>query len=349
MEIVYRHATQGEMEKAMEVFNTDIGRKKMVELRNEVEELLDHNHDRASRLRQEAVRVSKYSRVSVAAVTGVNIILLVFVFRRLGDSWREKEQEADRLKTQQEWLDAQIRERTAQLEDLSIHLQDVLEAEKTRLARELHDELGAILTAAKMDVAWVRRRLGKNPVEMDEKLERTLKNIDQGILVKRRLIEDLRPSTLSSFGLLVATRELVEDSATRNEWKVEIDLPDAEPNIGADTATALYRVVQESLNNATKYAQAKNVRVRLECSDDELKLEIVDDGVGFQLRDVRPKALGLVGMRQRVQARGGSFRISSNPGEGCRVRVMLPLKRNEECVPGPESNAMPEANATPLA
>ncbi len=339
MEIVFRHAVQGEMGKAMEVFNTDIGRKKMVELRKEVDELLEHNQGRANRLRWEASTVSKYSRVSVAVVTAVNIVLLVFVFRRLGDSWRQKEEEADRLKAQQEWLDAQIRERTTQLEDLSIHLQDVLEAEKMRLARELHDELGAILTAAKMDVAWVRRRLGKDPVEMDEKLERTLKNLDQGIMLKRRLIEDLRPSTLSSFGLIVAARELAEENASRNEWQLELELPEAEPDIGPDTATALYRILQETLNNASKYAQAKRVRVQFACTDQELRLEIVDDGVGFRLRDVRPKALGLVGMRQRVQARGGSFEISSNPGEGCRIRVILPLKPQEECVQGPDSNA----------
>jgi signal transduction histidine kinase len=338
MEIVIRHATSGEQAKAMEVFNADIGRNKMVELRQAVEALLKHNQLRTSLLRQQADAVSKYARISVAAVTAVNIVLLVFVFRRMGDAWREKEKEAQRMKVQQAWLDAQVKERTAQLEDLSVHLQDVLEAEKERLARELHDELGAILTAAKMDVAWVRRKLGKNPLEMDEKLERTLKNLDQGITVKRRLIEDLRPSTLSSFGLIVAARELAEEAAARNDWQLELELPEAEPDIGPDTATALYRVLQESLNNASKYAQAKCVRVILHCGAEQLTLDIADDGVGFSLRDIRPKALGLVGMRQRVHARGGSFEVASNPGAGCRVRVILPLKRNEECVAAPDSN-----------
>lgn len=343
MELTFRHASEGEMDKAMEVFNTDIGRKKMIELRNEVDALLKHNESRTVRLRQDAEIVGDYSRVSVAAVTVVNIVLLVFVFWRLGDSWRQKQEETDELKAQQDWLDAEVKARTKQLEDLSIHLQDVLEAEKTRLARELHDELGSILTASKMDVAWVRRRLGKNPADIDEKLERTLKNIDQGIMVKRQLIEDLRPSTLSSFGLLVAARELAEESASRSEWELELELPDAEPDIGPDTATAIYRVIQETLNNITKYAKAKHVVVRLTCNDVELKLEIEDDGVGFQMRDIRPKAMGIMGMRQRVQARSGSFEVVSNPGSGCHVRVILPLKRNEACVPGPESAETPPA------
>ena len=336
LDIVLRRAQQGEMDKALEVTNMDIGHNKMREVRKEIAALIDYNNARAIRFRQEAGEASKISRVSVASVTAVNIILLVIVFRLMGEAWREKEREAERLKAQQEWLDGQVRERTAQLEDLSVHLQDFLEAEKVRLARELHDELGAILTAAKMDVAWVRRRLGSEPKEVNEKLERTLKNIDQGIMVKRQLIEDLRPSTLSSFGLIVAARELAEDSAARNEWELELELPEEEPAIEPDTATALYRILQETLNNATKYASAKRVQVHLVCDDHELTLTIEDDGVGFRMSDIRPKSLGILGMRQRVQARGGRFEVVSNPGQGCRVRVVLPLKRQEHCEAAPD-------------
>jgi signal transduction histidine kinase len=333
LDMTLKHVANGEMDQAMKLFNTDTGRAKMRDLRMEVDKLLKHNRERSDVLRKKAGDVSIYSRISVAAVTAINIILLLFVFRRLGEAWRAKEKEADILKAQQEWLDAQVKERTTQLADLSVHLQDVLEAEKVRLARELHDELGSILTAAKMDVTWVRGRLGRKPVEIDEKLARTLKNIDQGILVKRQLIEELRPSTLSSFGLVVAARELAEESASRNQWQLDLDLPEAEPDIEPDTATALYRVLQESLTNATKYAKATKVRVSLVCSVDELNLVIADNGVGFRVRDVSAKSLGLVGMRQRVQARGGTFEIASTPGQGCTVRVLLTLRRNEACTP----------------
>lgn len=339
MEMVVRKIQEGDRDNALGIFETDIGRRKMQELRKEVTGLLDHNQVLATRLNRQAADVSRYARIIVAAVTIVNILLLVFVLRQLGRAWREKEREAVRLKAQREWLDAQVKERTEQLTQLSVYLQDVLEAEKSRLARELHDELGAILTAAKMDVAWVRRKLDRNAGELGEKLERTIKNIDQGIMVKRRLIEDLRPSTLSSFGLVVAARELAEETAARNEWELKLELPEAEPDIDADTATALYRVLQESLNNATKYAQAKQMSIRLDCSDRELTLTIEDNGVGFRPSQVRPKALGLVGMRQRVQARGGSFEVSSHPGAGCRVRVILPLRHSEECVAADNNQA----------
>jgi signal transduction histidine kinase len=328
--------TQG-MNQAMIVFNSDAGRLKMDEVRQEVAALLEYNRVRTETLREEAAAVFRFSRISVAAVTAVNIVLLVFVFRRLGEAWREKETEADALKAQQDWLDEQVRVRTALLEQLSVHLQDMLEAEKMRLARELHDELGAILTAAKMDVAWARSHLDANAPATREKLERTLKNLDQGIAVKRQIIENLRPSTLASFGLIVATRELVEESAKRNEWAVELDLPDAEPDIGQDTATALYRIMQESLNNAAKYAKAKRIRVRLVCTEHQLTAEVEDDGLGFRVRDIRPKALGIVGMRQRVEARGGRLAVFSSPGNGCRVQVILPLKPKEHCVAASES------------
>ena len=347
MEIIIQLAQTQGTKQAMALFNSDAGRIKMNDVRQQVAALLEHNRLRTDSLREQAAAVFRVSRISVAAVTAVNIVLLVFVFRRLGEAWREKEKEADELKAQQLWLDGQVRERTAQLEQLSVHLQDMLEAEKMRLARELHDELGAILTAAKMDVAWVRSHLGGNAADMQEKLERTLKNLDQGIALKRQLIEDLRPSTLASFGLVVAARELVEESAQRNEWAFELELPDAEPDIGDDTATPLYRILQESLTNAAKYSKAKRIQVRLDCSDKELTLEIVDDGVGFRMRDVPPKAMGLLGMRQRVEARGGRFDISSSPGHGCAVRVKLPLKPRENCVPA--SDSLPADATLPAA
>jgi signal transduction histidine kinase len=339
LDMTISRVREGNVDAAMELFNSDAGRQKIRMLHQAVHLLLEYNLERVRIVHGRSVDAIKFSRIGVASVTGVNIALLCMLFGRLGIELRKKETESTILKEQQELLDAQVRERTRQLEFLAAHLQDLIEGEKERLARELHDELGSILTAAKMDVAWVRGRLDNNAGGLEEKLERTLKYLDQGILVKRRLIEDLLPSTLSSFGLIVAARELAEENASRNEWQLELELPEAEPTIEPDTATTLYRILQEALHNATKYAQAKYVRVQLTCTDQELSLEITDDGVGFRLHDVRPNALGLVGMRQRVLARSGKFEIFSSPNEGCRIRVILPLKRREQCVPGPDSHA----------
>ena len=349
MSVTLRHAKAGEMDEALKLFNSDLNRFKIVALRQEIDALLDENKRFLASLTADAVSVSRNSRLTIALVTAVNIILLVVVFRQLGEAFRKKEQETKELVQQREWLDQQVQERTQQLKQLSIHHQDMLEAEKIRLARELHDELGSILTATKMDVAWVRSHMHSNPAAMHEKLALILDSLDQGIMVKRRLIEDLRPSTLSSFGLVVAARELVEEHAQRNEWQATIDLPDAEPDIDEDTATALYRILQETLTNSAKYAKAHSVQVNLECSDQALKMDIADDGVGFRMRDVRRSALGILGMRQRVEARGGSLHVISSPDKGCRVTATMPLKPREHCVSGSDSASSASASASASA
>ena len=347
MNVTLRYAKAGEMDAALKLFNSDLNRFKIVALRQEIDALLEQNRRYLDRLTAESAAVSRNSRLTVALVTAVNIILLVVVFRQLGEAFRKKEHETKELLQQQEWLDNQVRERTAQLEQLSVHLQDMLEAEKVRLARELHDELGSLLTAAKMDIAWVRSHMHSNPAAMHEKLALILNSLDQGIMVKRRLIEGLRPSTLSSFGLVVAARELIEEQAQRNEWEVTIDLPDAEPDIDQDTATALYRILQESLTNVAKYAKAKSVQVNLVCTNQELTLEIADDGVGFRMRDVRRNALGILGMRQRVEARGGRLHLTSSPEKGCRVSANLPLRPREHCVSATGNQSA--TSVTPIA
>lgn len=323
----------GETHDAIAMLNTDHGQQKMTELRLQVQALIQHNEKRLQNLQKELLGVTNFSRLRIALISALNLALLIYIFRKLQESWRLKEEEATRLKEQQEWLDRQVRERTAQLEQLSVHMQNALEEERVRLARELHDELGSALTAAKMDIAWVRGKLPAPSNDLREKLQRTLKNIDQGIMAKRRIIEDLRPSTLSSFGLVIAARDLATENASRNDWDLQLDLPETEPDIGSDTATALYRVLQESLNNASKYAKAKIVTVRLAFSDTELTLEIQDDGVGFRPREVRANALGLIGMRQRIEARGGTCDITSAPGNGCRIRLTIPLRRASDTAP----------------
>ena len=328
--LVVNLAEKGDSDAAFNLINSDVGRNKMMDIRNQAEDLIAYNNARAQALRQRAVDVSDNWRLLIAAAILVNAALLLIVYWRLGRAWRRKERQTENLKMQQAYLDQLVQERTTQLEDLSNHLQHVIEDEKTRLARELHDELGSILTAAKMDVAWVRRSLGNEAGGLGEKLERTIRNIDQGITVKRRLIEDLRPSTLTTFGLVVAARELVEESASRNNWDLQLTLPEENLQVDNEAATSLYRILQESLNNATKYAKAKSLQVRLVCEQDMLKLDVIDDGAGFDVHAVRPKVHGLLGMRQRVQARGGTFEIHSQPGRGCHINVVMPFNRDEQ-------------------
>jgi signal transduction histidine kinase len=203
----------------------------------------------------------------------------------------------------------------------------VTEDEKTRLARELHDELGAILTATKMDLHWLRTRLTANDPAVGEKITRVMSHVDQGIQIKRRLIEDLRPTILLNLGLTEALTQLTEDVGSRNQWHTEVSLPDDMPKLTDDAAIALFRIVQESLTNASKYAHATHVSVALDASEEGVRLRVRDNGRGFPADVERRRMVGhhgLLGMEQRAVALGGKLIIDSMPGGGVTIVVELP-------------------------
>jgi signal transduction histidine kinase len=313
-----RAAQEGRTALALNVVGTDVGQETMNEIRSGVAALQAKEREHTYALVHEWQSSVQLSRGGIAAITALNIVLLALITRWMKRDWlraREREQELDRL----------VRERTAQLANLATCLQDVSETEKTRIGRELHDELGATLTAAKMDVAWSRTKLAPEQALLGEKLERAVRNIDQCIQVKRRIIEDLRPTTLANFGFMTAARELAVQTAERAGWRLKLELPDVDPILSEDTEIALFRILQETLNNATKYARATTVRVSLVCSRGACAVEIEDDGIGFVPREVRPKASGLIGMRQRVEPHGGRFYVESQPGKGTLVRVSVPI------------------------
>ena len=176
-----------------------------------------------------------------------------------------------------------------------------------------------------MDVTWVRRHLTQEQSGLSEKLGRALKNLDHGVQAKRRIVENLRPSTLTAFGLVVAIRDLAEQMQATAGWALELELPEENVTLSDEASIALYRIAQESLTNVAKYAKAQTVWLHLRYTDDMALLEIKDDGVGFDTRDIRPKAHGLAGMRQRLVGLGGKLEIRSAPGDGTRVfaRVLL--------------------------
>jgi signal transduction histidine kinase len=202
-------------------------------------------------------------------------------------------------------------------------LQTAREDERGRIARELHDELGALLTAAKLDAARLKRSLAEvhNP-EIDERLAHLTGTLNDGIGLKRRIIEDLRPSSLSNLGLKAAVEILATELGQRAELKIRTDIEPFELDEAAEIT--LYRMVQESLTNVAKYAHADEVDVRMVREGDQIIATVRDNGRGFDADRVRGSAQGLVGMRYRVQARGGRLQISSSPGQGTTVSAVVP-------------------------
>lgn len=317
--------TSGKKELAMDLFKTDIGEEKMELLRTSVQHMLANERQRSNRAVEELKYNHEMSRMAVAIVTGLNILLTIFLFRWLRADWEREQLRQQELTEQSEQLDQLVAERTSQLEILASHLQQVSENEKTKLARELHDELGAILTASMMDVSWVRQHLVSDQSALGEKLTRTLGHLQQGVQAKRRLIENLMPSTLTSFGLVVALRELAENMQASAGWALHLTLPDKNLELAPEPSIAMYRIAQEAITNIAKYATAKTVSVTLNCDGQTLVLEIADDGVGFDARHMRPQSHGLPGMRQRMIGLGGTLQVESSVGKGTRVQARLSI------------------------
>ena len=236
---------------------------------------------------------------------------------------KKKQQSEDE---QQQQLEPMVRARTAELTDLIGYMNDSYEDERRRLARELHDELGSILTAAKLDISFIKSKFAGSNQEMIAKCERVASMLDQGAALKRRLIEILHPSTLDMLGLAPAVRELVENFS--EEAKVEIECAvDGDIDHRDREALIVYRVIEEALENIARHARATKVEVTLERIDGQLHVAVRDNGRGFDpLASPRPKGRGLSAIRQRLLALEGSLQIESTPGAGTGLHAWVPIR-----------------------
>jgi signal transduction histidine kinase len=207
--------------------------------------------------------------------------------------------------------------------ELASHLQHTRETERAALARELHDELGAILTAARLDVAWLVAQPGCGEPAIARRLQALQRVLAQGIGLKRRIVEDLHPTVLAHLGLVPALEQLVASHRERFTGRLQATF-DPAVELEGDAALALYRIVQESLTNSLKYAQARTVRVALRRLRRGIELVVEDDGLGFDPAAVGPRRHGLAGMRHRMLAIRGHLEIVSAPGAGTEIRASLP-------------------------
>ena len=188
------------------------------------------------------------------------------------------------------------------------------------LARK--DELGALLTAAKLDAARLKSRLATSP-EATERLQHLTELLNSGIALKRRIIEDLRPSSLANLGLVASLEILGREFAERSGIQVEMAL---EPvNLSEGNQLTVYRMVQESLTNIGKYAKATEATIVLQNFGSHVQVEVADNGQGFDMHKVKPATHGLSGMRHRVETARGKLSITSAPGRGTTLRAVLPV------------------------
>ncbi len=223
-------------------------------------------------------------------------------------------------------LNQQVKRRTEELTELNRHLQFSREEERNRLAVALHDELGALFTSAKFDVARLKSALSPLSPEIDARFTHFTQMLDKGIDRKRRMIEDLRPSSLSSLGLVPALKVLIGDfTRTNNRIKVQSELEDR--YLPPAVQLTIYRLAQEALENVSAYAKADNVTVRLSTdAGGQVQICVTDDGVGFDATSERVSMLGLLGMYYRVEAEGGHFAVKSSHQCGTTLSACFPLR-----------------------
>ena len=243
------------------------------------------------------------------------------------DEFRAHWRELVDLSGQQKALLDDIARRTQEMSSLSAFLQTHYEREKASLARELHDQLGGILTPAKMDLAWLQARLGDDP-QYGTRLARLSAMIDQGIDLKRRIIEALRPSLLDHLGLASALQWYVEETCRESKLACRLRISEKLERMPPDLEIAFYRLVQEALNNVVKHARAKTFELELERTPEGLRVLLGDDGVGIEdLAKAKRLAHGLPGMMHRVRSLGGTFDVTTATGRGTRILVFVPLRK----------------------
>ncbi|RYF80966.1 MAG: histidine kinase [Comamonadaceae bacterium] len=323
MDMSLRLTRTGNEDASRFVLTTDVGREEMARVREESARLVDLSNASLSQAQQQIATSLVLSRVGIALVVLAGL-LAFFLYLRQSEALRsanERQQQA--LQRERNLLEQEVRDRTASLAELATHLQDVRETERGFLARELHDELGALLTAAKLDVARLKSRLADAP-DATQRLQHLTELLNSGIALKRRIIEDLRPSSLSNLGLVASLEILGREFADRSGVRVDMALENVTLDEGRQLT--IYRMVQESLTNIGKYAEASEATVVLKNYENHVIVEVRDNGKGFDTQHMRASAHGLAGMRHRVEASGGKLGVSSASGQGTRLHAMLPAR-----------------------
>ena len=270
-----------------------------------------------------SVRNFRYARFATVllAISGALLLLLAVKLNQKQQMLRDRITRM--LHTENDRLEREVRHRTEELASLATYLTNVREEEKLHLARELHDEMGALLTAAKLDANWLERKLGADP-QIAERLARLQQTLTTGVTLKRRITNDLRPALLYDLGLIDALRLLAGEFEKAEETALTLDLPEENLQLSDAVSLTLFRIVQEAFTNIRKYAKASRVSLTLRENSTSIELVIEDDGVGFDPQSRKIARHGLAGIKHRVYTLAGKLDIHSAPGAGTTIGVVLP-------------------------
>jgi signal transduction histidine kinase len=266
------------------------------------------------------------SRWITISGTFFNMLLVAVASRLVWLDIRRRTALTAELREQKLQLERQVEDRTRELVELSTHLQNVAEREKASLARELHDELGGLLVGARMDISWAEQHLASHDPDIKQRLNRVQQNLAAGVDLKRRIIEELRPTLLDNVGLFAALRWQMKETCARAGLKCLESYPDEEPRLKSEASIALFRIAQEAFSNIIKHSDAKTADISLDMDEETLLMRIADDGIGIPVGQFMAIAShGLASMRHRVRALGGRLDVRSPASGGTMLIVQIPI------------------------
>lgn len=272
---------------------------------------------------QSDLRLSRWITVG-GVILNIGLVLLATALVYL--DMRRRTRQALALRHQKRELARQVGERTQELSALSTHLQGVSELEKSALSRELHDELGGLLVAARMDLSWLQQRLPTHDPAIEQRFKRIHESLSAGVDLKRRVVEELRPTLLDNMGLFAALRWQFKESCRRRGLNCSETIPEVEMKFSPEAAIGVFRVAQEALTNILKHANAKSADLAIDIQRDIFVLRISDDGRGIlPTRRQTPTSHGLASMRHRIAALGGIWDVQTAATGGTVVTARVPL------------------------
>ena len=313
---------------AMSIVRTDAGKRTMDDISRIIADLrLTEARElaAATALWQAEYQMSRW--VSAAGVV-LNIGLVLLASHLVFGDMRRRARLATDLRDQKQELERQVDERTRELTALSTHLQGVSEEEKSALSRELHDELGGLLVAARMDLSWLQQRLPTSDPNIEQRFKRIHESLSAGVDLKRRVVEELRPTLLDNMGLFTALRWQFKETCRRAGLKCTESIPDTEPKFNPDAAIGVFRIAQEALTNILKHAEAKSADLVIGIESDLFVLRVADDGKGIPPNRLQTiTSHGLASMRHRINALGGSWEVRSPSSGGTIMTAQIPLSR----------------------
>jgi len=329
---VYRH---GGLEDIVNIARLGDERSAMDEIRLQIVIMVQEQNETLALRSASFYREYQKAVLLGMGINAIAIVVLIMFYQLVRRSFINRAAVEHALQSTNENLELTVAQRTEQLSVLSRHLISISEEEKVRLSRELHDEMGANLTSIGMDVAAVAAQLQKTDPELAAQLKRARATLVDTVEMKRRIVENLRPSLLDNLGLCAAIESYCDEFSRLAALPCKTDIADHIDGLAragdSSLAIALFRIVQESLTNIRKYARASRVTVTLTCDDEMLVLRIIDDGIGIESDTlVKPMSHGLLGMRERALLLGGTLTIRRGRSDkGTCIEVHIPMRNSK--------------------